>query len=70
MFDRGKSKIVGGKSAEVDVINKPLQKVAKGTSIVFIGSVIYLFFGFIGKLLVIRFWTQGDFGIFSLAFAV
>jgi O-antigen/teichoic acid export membrane protein len=55
---------------DTSVINDSLQKMAKGTGIVLIGSSLGLFIGFIGQILLIRYWTQNDFGIFSLALTV
>ena len=57
-------------SGDTYVINKSLQKVAKGAGIVFIGLLVSLFFGLIGRLLIARYWTQSDYGVFSLAIAV
>ncbi len=47
-----------------------LQKIAKGASIVFIGLLVSLVPIFIGKLIVIRYWTENEYGIFSLAFTI
>ena len=47
-----------------------LQKVLKGTSIVFIGSIFSLFFGFAGRIIIARQWSESEFGIFSLAFSI
>jgi len=58
------------KSDNTRVINESLQKVAKGTSIVLIGTLIVTFFGFISRILIARQWTQSDFGIFSLALSI
>lgn len=53
-----------------DEVNQSLQKIAKGTGIVFIGTILGLFFQFVGRVLVARFFTQSEYGIFSLAFVV
>ncbi|MCK4732053.1 MAG: oligosaccharide flippase family protein [Methanophagales archaeon] len=37
---------------------------------VFIGSLVGLFLAFIGRLIVARYWTESDYGVFSLAFVV
>ena len=52
------------------VVNDSLKKVAKGTIIVFIGLFIFTIFNFVARLLLIRNWSQSDFGIFSLAFTI
>jgi O-antigen/teichoic acid export membrane protein len=51
------------------VINS-IQKVAKGTSIAFIGSLIGLFFISVGWILIARYWTESEFGVFSLACSI
>ena len=58
------------KSEDTDILNKSLQQVARGTGIVFIGSLIGLFFGFIGRIIIARHWTESEFGIFTLAFSI
>lgn len=52
------------------VINESLQKVAKGSSIIFIGSIVSLLPAFIGRIIITRVWTRSDYGLFSLALAV
>jgi O-antigen/teichoic acid export membrane protein len=58
------------KSSNTRVIDESLQKVAKGTGIVLIGTLLATSFGFISRLLIARQWTQSDFGIFSLALSI
>ena len=53
-----------------EIVNQSLQKIAKGTGIVFIGSLAGLVLAFIGRLLVARYWTESDYGVFSLALVV
>ena len=53
-----------------DIVDRSLKKVAKGTGIAAIGLAASLLFAFLGKLMVARYWTEGDYGIFSLAIAV
>ncbi len=50
--------------------NHSLQKVAKGASLVFIGSLIAWFFAFISRLIIARYWTESDYGIFSIAYSI
>lgn len=47
--------------------NKSLQKLVEGTTLVFGGTIISLFLGFLIKVLFVRYTTQTDYGIFSLA---
>jgi O-antigen/teichoic acid export membrane protein len=50
---------------------KPLLKkahaVAKGTGIVFIGTIIGTLLGFVSRIIIVRYITQTEYGIFSLA---
>jgi len=52
---------------ESEAVNRSLQKIAKGTGISFIGTVIGMFLGFINRVLLARFFTQAEYGIYSLA---
>ena len=58
------------KSDDGSVINESLQKVAKGSSIAFIGFLLGLLPAFIGRLIMVRYWTESDYGIFSLSIAI
>lgn len=53
-----------------EIVNESLQKIAKGTTIVFIGTIISLLIGFVGMVVLIRFTTQSEYGIYSLAFTI
>jgi O-antigen/teichoic acid export membrane protein len=53
-----------------EIVNQSLQKIAKGTSIIFVGTIIGLSFGFIGRVLLARFFTQVEYGIFSLGLVI
>jgi len=53
-----------------EIVNQSLQKIAKGTGIVFLGTIIGMFLAFIGRLMVARYWAESDYGIFSLAYVV
>jgi len=57
-------------SDDAFVMNKSLQKVAKGSSIVFIGLLLGLLPAFIARLIIVRYWTESDYGVFSLAVVV
>jgi len=50
-----------------EIDNQSLQKIAKGTGIIFIGSLLGLFLAFISRLIIARYWTESDYGVFSLA---
>jgi len=58
------------KSDDGFAINESLQKVAKGSSIAFIGLLLGLLPAFIGRLIMVRYWTESDYGVFSLSLAI
>ena len=47
-----------------------LQKVAKGSFILFIGITLNILLIFIGRLIILRYWTINDYGIYSLGVAI
>jgi O-antigen/teichoic acid export membrane protein len=51
-------------------LNDSLVRITKGTGIGFIGSLAALFFAFIGRVLVARHVTAGDYGVYSLAVVI
>ena len=50
-----------------EIANQSLQKIAKGTGIIFIGTIIGMLLGFVGRVLLARFFTQSEYGIYTLA---
>ena len=52
------------------VVNQSLQKIAKGTGIVFIGTLMGMPLAFVGRILLARFFTQAEYGMYSLAFVL
>ena len=50
-----------------EIVNQSLQKIAKGTGIIFVGTIIGMLLGFVGRVLLARFFTQAEYGIYSLA---
>jgi len=50
-----------------EVVDQSLQKIAKGTGIIFISTIIGMLLAFLGRVLVARFFTQAEYGIYSLA---
>ena len=50
-----------------EIINQSLQKIAKGTSIVFIGTIIGMLLGFVSRIIIVRYITQSEYGIYALA---
>ena len=55
------------KTRDIQESDKSLQKIAKGASLVFIGLLGTLLPVFIHKLIIIRNWTEDEYGIFSIA---
>ncbi|MGB2842995.1 MAG: oligosaccharide flippase family protein [Halobacteriota archaeon] len=53
-----------------EIVNQSLQKIAKGTGIVFIGTIIGMLLGFVGRIILVRFTTQTEYGIYCLALVV
>ncbi len=53
-----------------NIVDSSLKTAAKGTAIVFAGSISGLLLGFISKVLIVRYTTQAEFGIYSLAIAL
>lgn len=50
-----------------EIVDQSLQKIAKGTGIIFFGTIIGMLLGFIGRIILIRYMTQSEYGVFSLA---
>ena len=50
-----------------EIVNQSLQKIAKGTGIIFIGTIIGMPLGFISRIIIVRSITQSEYGIYSLA---
>ena len=48
----------------------PIQKLAKGSAFVFIGTIISLLLGFVSQILLVKATTQNEFGIYSLALTI
>ena len=53
-----------------EIVNQSLQKIAKGTGIIFIGTMIGMLLGFIGRVILVRYITQTEYGIYCLEEAV
>jgi len=53
-----------------ELVNQSLHKIARGTGIVFLGTVIGMLLGFGGRVLLARFFTQSEYGIYSLALII
>jgi O-antigen/teichoic acid export membrane protein len=53
-----------------EIVNQSLQKIAKGTGIIFVGTIIGLLLAFVSLIIIVRYTTQSEYGIFSLAFVL
>lgn len=53
-----------------EIVNQALRKIAKGAVLVFIGTVIGMLLGLVGRIMLVRYITQGEYGIYSLAFVI
>jgi len=49
------------------IVNTSLQKIIRETGIIFVGMIIGMFLGFIGRIVLIRITSPDEFGIYSLA---
>jgi O-antigen/teichoic acid export membrane protein len=58
------------KTKEPNLIADSLQMLTRGTVIVIIGSLISAFLFLFSRLLIARYWTTSDFGIFSIALSI
>jgi len=50
--------------------SQALQRIARGTGIVFAGTVISMFFGFLSRAVIARYFSTGEYGVFNLALTV
>lgn len=54
----------------LDEVNHALQKIAKGAGIVFFGSVFWLSFEFLSRVIIARHYSIAEYGVFNLALTV
>lgn len=53
-----------------EIVDQSLQKIAKGAKLIFIGTIIGMGLTFTERVLVARFFTQAEYGIYSLGLAI
>lgn len=53
-----------------EIVDQSLRKIARGSVIVFIGNGIGIILGFIGRIVLVKYITQEEYGIFSLALVI
>ncbi|AKB43094.1 flippase [Methanosarcina vacuolata] len=51
-------------------IDESLRKIVKGSTVIFVGTIVSLFLGFLSRIIMIRFTTQNEYGIYSLTFTI
>jgi len=54
----------------MDETSQALQKIAKGTGIIFFGTVFWLFFEFLSRTIIARHYSTSEYGVFNLALTV
>lgn len=50
-----------------EIVDESLRKIAKGAVLVFMGTIVGMFLGMVGRIMVARYITQSEYGIYSLA---
>ncbi|AKB61541.1 flippase [Methanosarcina mazei] len=55
---------------QLDTVNNSIKTIAKGSYFVFLGVMINLFLGFIIRIILVRFTTQEEFGMYSIAITI
>jgi len=60
-------RIASKNSDEKENINIIFQKIAKGTILTFIGTVIGVLLGFVSRIVIVRLISQSEYGVYSLA---
>jgi len=61
---------IGRQSIDLSPVSESLQRVVKGTAIIFIGNMLGMILAFVARILIARHFTQNEYGIFSLAFTI
>jgi O-antigen/teichoic acid export membrane protein len=54
----------------LDEVNRALQGIARGTGIIFFGTIISLIFGFITRVVVARHFLPSDYGIYAISLTI
>ena len=53
-----------------EIVNQSMQKITKGTGIILIGTIIGMLLGFVSRIIIVRYITQSEYGIFSLGYVL
>ena len=54
----------------MDEVNHAPQRIAMGTGMVFAGKIISMFFWFLSRAIIARFFSRAEYGVFSLALTI
>ncbi|WP_324735083.1 oligosaccharide flippase family protein [Thermococcus sp. SY098] len=53
-----------------DEVSQALQKIARGTGIIFAGTIVSTLFGFFNKAIIARYFATAEYGIFNLVLTI
>lgn len=53
-----------------EVVNQSIKKIGGGALLVFAGIALAMLFGFISRIVIVRYLSEDDYGVFSLAFVI
>lgn len=53
-----------------EIVNQSLRKIAKGAALAFIGTTIGMFLATVGRIIVARYVTEGEYGVYCLGFVI
>ncbi len=53
-----------------EIVSRSIQKIAKGSTFVFVGTIMSLFLGFLARVVMVRFSTQTEYGVFALSLTI
>jgi len=59
-----------GLGEKMSEVSHALQKIARGTGIVFVGTIISMLLGFLSKAIIARYFSTGEYGVFNLTLTV
>ncbi|RLF73946.1 flippase, partial [Thermococci archaeon] len=51
-------------------VSHALQKIARGTGIIFAGTIVSMFFRFLSRAVMARFFSRAEYGVFNLALTI
>src|SRR4030042_4339601 len=54
----------------IEPLSDPLQKIARGTGVALVGTFLALLLGFAARLIIARYGSEADYGVYSLAIVI